>query len=274
MAPVGVFRSYDEQILEAVATTYNTVAVVCTGDRINMDVEGATFATWHPRLRMTGYSWDALAAACLLRAGGPPRSVLMLGLAGGTVARQLRALAPEAAITGVDIDAEVVNLARRHMALDELRIEVVISDADRFLSETERRFDVILDDLFLSGPTDVTRAREPIGSRLDLVKDRLTPGGIVATNLITDGVGPHQVLRKHVRRAFSEAFPRVRVVEPLHGLNEILVGGEQSLPGRALRRFAPRLEQPYDQTLFNGIRVRLLRRTARTSGGRHAAKEG
>src|SRR5256885_722752 len=26
-----------------------------------MDVEGATFATWHPRYVMTGYSWDALA---------------------------------------------------------------------------------------------------------------------------------------------------------------------------------------------------------------------
>src|SRR4051794_20603576 len=46
---VGVFQSYDEQILEAVATEYNTVAVVSAGKRINMDVEGATFATWHPR---------------------------------------------------------------------------------------------------------------------------------------------------------------------------------------------------------------------------------
>jgi spermidine synthase len=271
---VGVFQSYDERILEAVATTYNTVAVVCAGDRINMDVEGATFATWHPRFLMTGYSWDALAAACLLRAEGPPRSVLMLGVAGGTTARQLRALVPEAAITGVDIDAEVVNLARRHMGLDELRIEIVIADADRFLSKTERRFDAILDDLFLSGPTDVTRARDPIGRRLEMVQERLTPGGIIATNLITDGVGPHQELRRHVRRAFHEAFPRVRVVEPLYGLNEILVGSERSLPGSALRRFAKRLGESHDQTLFNGIRVRLLRRSTMGSGGGHAAKEG
>jgi spermidine synthase len=256
---VGVFQSYDEQILEAVATEYNTVAVVSAGKRINMDVEGATFATWHPWLRMTGYSWDALSAACLLRQEGPPRTVLLLGLAGGTVARQLRSLVPEAAITGVDIDGAVVDLARRHMGLDELRIEVVIADADRFLTETERRFDAILDDLFLSGPLDVARQLPPVGERLALLRDRLTPGGIIAANLITDGVGHHQIVRRQVRRAFTETFPCVRVVRPLCGLNEIVAGAAEVRPGSALLPFTARLAETHDRYLFQGIRVHRLR---------------
>jgi hypothetical protein len=259
---VGVFQSNDERILEAVATEHNTVAVVSSGKRINMDVEGATFATWHPWLRMTGYSWDALAAACLLREEGPPRSVLLLGLAGGTVARQLRALIPEVAITGVDIDGAVVDLARRHMALDELRLEVVIADADRFLAETERRFDAILDDLFLSGPLDVARRLVPVGERLARLRDRLTPGGILAANLITDGVGHHRIVRRRVRRAFAEGFPCVRVVRPLCGLNEIIAGADRPRSGSSLLPFADRLEEAYDRYLFRGIRVHRLRHAA------------
>ena len=257
---MGVFFSLDEQVLEAVATDYNTIAVVATGVRINMDVEGATFATWHPRFLMTGYSWDALSAACLLRADGPPATVLLLGLAGGTVARQLRALAPEAAITGVDIDAGVVDLARRYMGLDELGIDVVLADADRFLAETEMRFDAIVEDLFLSGPGDVARPQIPVGERLALITARLAPGGIVVTNLITEPGGPHFALRRQVRRVFPEVFSSVRVVQPPRGFNEILVGGERSRPGTALRGHADRLAEPYDRWLFEGIRVRLLRR--------------
>ena len=256
---VGVFQSYDEQILEAVATEHNTVAVVSAGKRINMDVEGATFATWHPWLRMTGYSWDALSAACLLRHEGPPRTVLLLGLAGGTVARQLRCLVPEAAITGVDIDGAVVDLARRHMGLDELGIEVVIADADRFLTATDRRFDAILDDLFLSGPLDVARQLLPVGERLARLQERLTPGGVIAANLITDGVGLHQTVRRRVRRAFAEAFPCVRVVRPLCGLNEIVTGAAEVRTGRALLPFAERLAESHDRFLFKGIRVHRLR---------------
>jgi spermidine synthase len=265
---MGVYESYDDLIIEAVATPYNTVAVVHQGDRISMDVEGATFATFHPRFRMTGYSWDALAAACLLRAGGAPRSVLMLGVAGGTVARQLRALVPEVAITGVDIDGEVVDLARRHMALDELGIEMFIEDADRFLTATDRRFDVILDDIFLSGPADVVRPRPPLGERLALLQERLTPGGLVGTNLITDWGGPHKILRRQVRRAFTEAFDSVRVVHPARGLNEIVVGGTQSRAGSALRPFVDRLEELHDRLLFQGIRVDPLRRRSRSPGSR------
>ena len=121
---------------------------------------------------------DAFNPSAVLQDGLPPndqprKTVLILGLGGGTVARQLRTLAPDAAITGVDIDPGIVDLARRHMALDALGVEVVVGQADRFLAETGRRFDAIIDDLFLSGPADVVRSSIPTGETLALLKDRL-----------------------------------------------------------------------------------------------------
>jgi spermidine synthase len=145
------------------------------------------------------------------------------------------------------------------MGLDELRIEIVIADADRFLARTKRRFDAILDDLFLSGPLDVARQLPPVGERLARLQDRLTPGGIVAANLITDGVGHHQTVRRQVRRAFTETFPCVRVVRPLCGLNEIVAGAAEVRTGTALRPFTERLAESRDRFLFQGIRVHRLR---------------
>ena len=57
--------------------------------REDLEVAGATMSTWHPDRWLTGWAWDAITAACLLRRDGPPRRVLLLGLGGGTVVRQL-----------------------------------------------------------------------------------------------------------------------------------------------------------------------------------------
>ena len=93
--------------LESITTPFNSVAARKIGERVDLEVEGATFATWHPKLVMTGYSWDALAVAALLRGDGPPTSILTLGLGGGTVTRQLRMLLPDVRLVGVEIDGAI-----------------------------------------------------------------------------------------------------------------------------------------------------------------------
>ena len=245
--------------LASLTTAFNTVTARRAGERVDMDVEGATFATWHPRHLMTGFSWDALAAAALLRGGGPPKSVLVLGLGGGTVTRQLRALLPEARLVGVEIDAGIVDLARRHMDLDAQRLEVHIEDAYAFLAATRDRYDAILDDLFLTGPTDVVRSRTPAGDTLSLLTAKLAPGGVLVANLITDA-GTHRTVRLATRRAFLDAFASVRVVKPPRGLNEILVGGETTRPKSVLTAYTGRFAEPHDQRRLREISVTLLRR--------------
>ena len=73
------------------------------------------------------------------------RSVLLLGLGGGSAARVARALAPRARIVGVEIDPSVVRLARRWFDLDALGIEVVVEDARAYLEKCPRRFDAVLE---------------------------------------------------------------------------------------------------------------------------------
>ena len=60
-----------------------------------------TFASYYePGLPLTGSVWDALALPLVLLPPTRRRSVLVLGLGGGSVARVVRALAPAASVGG------------------------------------------------------------------------------------------------------------------------------------------------------------------------------
>ena len=244
-------------ILEERRTPFNALRVIQIGQRIDLDVEGATYATWHPAHLLTGYSWDALSLACLLRPSGAPTSVLLLGLGGGTVVRQLRHFCPAAHIVGVEIDDGVVELAQKHMHLNEAAVDVVIGDAYDFLAVGDQGFDVIIDDLFLTGDDDVVRTRAPDGDTLALLRSRLNPGGLVVANLITD-VGPHRKVRHRTRAAFRDGFAVTRVVRPPRGLNEILVGGDDVATASAWPAIAATLEKR-DAGLMTAMTVKRLR---------------
>ena len=57
------------------------------------------------------------------------KSVLVLGLGGGTVAKLIRKFWPEAKIKGVDIDPVMIELGKKYLGLDEIGIGVEIRDA-------------------------------------------------------------------------------------------------------------------------------------------------
>ncbi len=54
---------------------------------------------------------------------------LILGLGGGTVAKLVRKNWPEAKITGVDIDPEIVELGVKYLELNKDDVDIVIGDA-------------------------------------------------------------------------------------------------------------------------------------------------
>lgn len=79
---------------------------------------------------------------------GSPRSALLLGLGGGTLARLLARRYPGIQMVGVDSDAEVVEFARERFGLDLPGLEVVVGDAFEYLDGCRRGFDYVAVDLF------------------------------------------------------------------------------------------------------------------------------
>lgn len=91
-----------------------------------------------------------MAAALLL---APPRSasprILVLGLGGGCLPSFLHASIPRAAITAVEIDETVAEIARKYFKLPE-DVEVVVEDALQFVEKQQaagKTYDVVIVDI-------------------------------------------------------------------------------------------------------------------------------
>ena len=74
-----------------------------------------------------------------------PKKVLILGIGGGTIARLILEKYPKAKITGVDYSSEMIEQAKKHLGLGELKIEIKIADAFDYV--TKKKYDLIIVDL-------------------------------------------------------------------------------------------------------------------------------
>ena len=235
-------------------TTYNRGVIRRKGDRINMDVQGATFATWHPRRLCTGYSWDALSAATLLHPRDEPHRILLLGLAGGTMLHILKHLLPAARITAVEIDGDLVDIARRHMPWPHDACEVVVGDAYAYLERTRKRFDVVLDDVYLAGTEDVFRPDMPSSGLAAHYRRVLAPDGIVAVNCITDL--PHLAMLRRVETNLRGVFPAWAAITAARGYNRALVAGNRLQSAAHIRAQAPRFAEKKDRAWWLRMQIR------------------
>jgi SAM-dependent methyltransferase len=196
---------------------------------VELRVEGTLASVYRPQGRtLTGVVWWALAAPVLLfpASRGRPR-VLLLGLGGGSVARALRALAPAARLVGVERDREVLRLARRHLGLGSLGLEAVQGDALEFLRRERRRYDLIVEDLFVGPSRSVRKPEWLLGEGYRLIGRRLRPGGVVVSNTI------HEM--PAIVRAMRLVSDRVLSLDVRGHWNRIVVCG-RDLPGPQVLR--------------------------------------
>lgn len=206
---------------------YRGARVVRRRGALELRVDGSFASYLRPGSDLTGSVWDGLAAALLALPARRRRSLLILGLGGGSAARIARALAPAAHIVGVEIDPQVVALARRFFGLDGLGVEVVRADAERFLARSRERFDAVLEDVFVGRGRAVRKPAWMLEGGLARAAARVAPGGVLASNALDEAPA--------VARAVAAHFARVVRIEVAGYDNRILVGGPAPLDARRLR---------------------------------------
>jgi spermidine synthase len=137
------------------------------------------------------------------------QSLLVVGVGGGSALKRLWRDFPDMEIHGVEIDPVVVDVAYEYFDLPrDRRLTTEVEDGRRFLVRDTRRWDVIALDAYYSDsiPFHLT-TRE----FLELVRDRLAPGGIVVANVIGAVEGPGSRLFRSFYRTYREVFPTVLV---------------------------------------------------------------
>jgi spermidine synthase len=130
------------------------------------------------------------------------KSVLILGLGGGTVAKLIRKNWPDAKITGVDVDPMMVELGKKYLDLDDQNVEIIIADALYFLTHHSslKSYDLIIVDLYNGDkfPDKFTK-----NNYIHLVRHGLTRGGLAVFNRL------YFKDRKEEAIAFGEKLKKV-----------------------------------------------------------------
>lgn len=163
----------------------------------------------------------------------PQRRVLILGLGGGGMVRFLGHHFPATVVEAVEIDPAVVAVARSHFGIAEgPAVRLHTADAFDFVVQTAETYDAIYLDAFLrapgaSGLEEKTR-RLKTREFLHQLRDRLTPGGLVAFNLIAADPRTEEDLA-----AIREVFPGMgRFAVPESGNLVVIAPREGAIPGR------------------------------------------
>lgn len=106
---------------------------------------------------------------------------LVVGLGGGSLSKALLAQFPQLRVDSIELDPEIVKLARRYFAYQESeRCHTFVSDAREFLERNDQSYDLIVLDAFdgleIPGPLRTVQFYK-------LVQRHLCPGGVVVSNL-------------------------------------------------------------------------------------------
>ncbi|HKV88989.1 MAG TPA: fused MFS/spermidine synthase [Candidatus Dormibacteraeota bacterium] len=184
--PAGIKPPQAGTLLYEKESAYNYIQVVQAGTRTELILnEGeAIHSIYDSQSMLTGGPWDYSLIADSFRpaqATEPlPKDVAILGLAGGTAARQYTAAyGPGVDITGVEIDPEILDVARRYFHLTEPNVHAVVADARYWLDTQAGSYDVMFLDAYRQPyiPFHLT-TREFFSS----VRAHLKPGGAVVVN--------------------------------------------------------------------------------------------
>lgn len=194
-----------------------------------------------------------------LGAAYPPKleRIAEIGLGGGRTVSYLSAALPDTGILAIELDKDVVELAKKYFKFQETaRLRTVVSDGRAFLLKDSEKWDVILIDAYRGPFVPFHLLTKEFYT---LVKSRLNPGGVVVQN-----IEPSTMLFDSASSTLKSVFPNVDLYDG--GGNVVAVGydGPQIPQAELLARAAKvqdRYKLRYDLTKLAAER-RVLTRPA------------
>ena len=136
------------------------------------------------------------------------KKMLIIGLGGGSIAKKIQKEFPSLEIDAVEIDPEVIQIAKSHFNVRENKnLRLHAQDGRQFLTRTQNRYDIILLDAYYKDTMPFHLATKEF---FELAHRKLTPNGILVANLISAITGPSgkiaRAIVKTQRQVFAQTY--------------------------------------------------------------------
>lgn len=176
-----------------------------------------------------------------------PERILMVGLGGGTIPRFLHKHYPQTTIDVVDIDPDVVDVAKKYFGFrEDTTLHVHVEDGRKFIEEAKAGYDIIFLDAYGADEIPYHLATREF---LQAVRRALTPKGIVVANIWSSRSNR---LYHSMVRTYQDVFDSLYILDVEGAGNQIFVAypRQDRLTRNALARKARQISKekqfPFD----------------------------
>lgn len=204
-------------------TVYQRVAINSPRDGLRylqLDSGFGVQSVYDPTSILTGYYYEYTSLLPYLLNQDlqeKPAQVLIIGLAGGTIARQMHYFfGPKVSLHAIELDPGVTRMANLYMGLKDVPIHITHGDGRQKLAENPNSYDLIIVDTYFNDmqiPWTMT-TRE----FWQVVRRHLNPGGIAAMNIAAIGASK-SALVEAVTNTQAHVFPYVYDAKLKEGKN-------------------------------------------------------
>lgn len=222
-APEGMTIIYERD------SEYNLIQIVEDQDgmRYLLLNEGQGYhSQWHPEQLYYRRTWSYFLVGPYFNA--PPYTpqdvnrIAIIGLAGGTIARQYTAAYPDIPIDGIEIDGAIVEASRDYLGMDMPNLNVYVQDGRYAFNQLDYEYDMVGIDAYRVPyvPWHLTTVEF-----FEEIDAKLTDDGVVVINV---GRTPtDRGLVNAMAATMREVFPTVHAMDVPNSLNTILVATRQ-----------------------------------------------
>lgn len=176
------------------------------GETLRLYTNGVFHSQYNPFQPVTGGVWDTLMLPALARAPERCRRVLVLGVGGGAVLRQLQYFVRPTLMVGIELNPVHLSVARRFFGLKGPSISLHQADALVWVEHYQGPvFDLVIDDLFGHAGGEPERVVAPDARWCGRLLKLLAPDGTLVIN--------------------CDRPTTLRAAAPLHGLQSAFTAG-------------------------------------------------
>jgi len=163
-------------------SAYNYIQVVKVGNETQLVLnEGqAVHSVYNPTSEYTHAYWDEVLLARYFGSGQTPKRVAVVGLAGGTIARELTAIEGPVSIDGVELDPKIVDVGRKYFAMTEPNLRVTVADGRYWMATQAGKDDLILVDAYRQPYIPFYLTTKEFFQN---AREHLAPDGVLAVNV-------------------------------------------------------------------------------------------